>query len=91
MGKPRAEPRSPDKVLRQASMTLGVLGSTLQEIRDGLESVRGSMALLGKPNLLNAIDELDYVSYELGCTRLQIGKARAEIRRRRAPKRPKPN
>jgi hypothetical protein len=72
--------RTPDKMLRQASMNLGVLEGTLLDIRDGLESVRG-VPILSRPSLLRAIEELGYISGELSCTRQEIGKARTEIRR----------
>lgn len=90
MEKQRKGSRSPDKVLRQASMTLGVLEGTLLDIRESLESVRG-VFFLSRPNLIQAIDEILYVTGELHGTRRQIGKARAEFRRRRAMTQQKPN
>jgi hypothetical protein len=90
MTKQRKQSRSPDRMLRQASVSLGVLEGTLLDIRDGLESMRG-VPFLSRTNWLQAIDELGHVSNELSGTRQEIGKARSEIRRRRASKRPKPN
>ncbi len=81
--------RSPDKMLGQAAMALGVLEGTLLDIREGLESVRG-VFFLSRPNLLQAIDELLYVSGELHSTRCQIGEARTGIRRSRSLSRSKP-
>jgi hypothetical protein len=86
-----ATPLSPDRMLRQASMSLDVLEGTLLYIRDSLQLVRGKMGMIGMPSMVHAIDELGFVSNELDGTRRQIGKARAAFRRRRATKRSKPN
>jgi hypothetical protein len=63
-------------------MALGILEGTLLDLTDRLEGTR--MTAFGRLGLLRAIDELAYVTEELGCTRQKIGEARRGYRRLRS-------
>jgi hypothetical protein len=84
---PAGARRSPDKALRQASMTLAILEGTLQDVNSRLEAAKRWMSMIGRPGLVNAIDELGYVSEELSGTRQKIGEARIGYRRLRPSRR----
>jgi hypothetical protein len=79
--------RSPDKALRQVTMTLAILEGTLEDVNSRLEAAKRWTSMIGRPDLVNAIDELGYVSEELSGTRQRIGEARMGYRRLRPSRR----
>jgi hypothetical protein len=79
--------RSPDRALREAAKTLAALNGTLLDVRSRLDAAKGWTAMIGRPGMVQAIDELSFISDELSGTRVKIGEARMGIRSLRPPRR----